>query len=416
MKIFVCKINVISLTLILIILAVISAGCSGDGATGILPANSSSSYVEETPTVSPAAGTERVVVSGKIVAPPGGGIYTGAYNQGNNGVETFEDIIGKKVAIANPYPVNDGGTENTWPSFDRDGHEKNRKEGYVTWTGIETSLGKEEPKFIPQDVIDGKIDDYLEKMAEDIKDWGGPIFWMYPQEPGNKPGAGYDGGGYGPAGDLTEEETAIKGYSKTEEYGDPAKPDGPERYVHMCRHIHDVMAPVAPNITWVMGAIASRETGAYTQWYPGDDYVDWHALNLYTGIKQEDNKGKFADIIEPAWSEALALNPDKPFMLVEFGVYATENDEKNSEPEEVQASEKDSHGKDRSLWFKEFFEAAKTTHKELGAFIYWQSIGSGCEILSDDPCGDDWADEMKGPDKSRWHSDVITESTGNEEE
>jgi len=142
--------------------------------------------------------------------------------------------------------------------------------------------------------------------------------------------------------------------------------------------------------------------------------VDWHALNVYT--YPADDKSNFEDIIEPAWSEALALNPDKPVMLVEFGVYATENNEKNSEGEEDTSSVKDAGRIDRSLWFKEFFEAGKTTHKELGAFIYWQSAGSGCEILSDDPCGDDWADEMKGTDKNRWHSDVVTENTRNEEE
>lgn len=62
------------------------------------------------------------------------------------------------------------------------------------------------PKFTSQDVIQWKIDSYLIKMAEDIRDWGRPIFWMYPREPSIQPAPGYDGGGYGPNGNMTRGE------------------------------------------------------------------------------------------------------------------------------------------------------------------------------------------------------------------
>lgn len=266
-------------------------------------------------------------ITGKIIPPPNDGCYLGVYNWAGTGVETFEQIIGRKVAIGDPYPTSGGGTENTWPSFNPAGHEQNWQAGYVTCIGIETGLGAfTDPKFIPQEVIDGKIDSFLIKMAQDIRDWGKPIFWMYPREPCCQPGFGYDGGGYGPIGDLTIEEALNQGYSDRAEYEDSTKLDGPERYVDMCQHIHDIMAPIASKITWVMGAIVARQNGAYTQWYPGDDYVDWHALDIYGGVGGEEPTLYFSDIIEPDWSEALSINPNKPVIIVEFGVYKSGGD------------------------------------------------------------------------------------------
>jgi len=330
------------------------------------------------------------IIWGKIISPPNGGVYLGVYNWNGSGVQTFEQAIGRKVAIGNPYSINDGGTENRWPSFDIAGHEKNWQAGYVTWTGIETGLGVfDDPKFIPQDVIDGKIDSFLVKMAEDIRDWGRPIFWMYPREPSIQPAPGYDGGGYGPEGNLTREEAINQGYSDRAEYGDPDELDGPERYRDMCRHIHDVMAPIAPNITWVMGAVVARTEGAYSKFYPGDDYVDWHALDIYAG--GEENV-PFVDIIEPDWTEALSINPDKPVIIVEFGIGLRGIN-------------------DRSQWSNDFFQAVKTTHKQLGAFIYWQFPGSGFEIMSGDPCADDWYNELNGIDSAWWHSSIVTENS-----
>lgn len=160
------------------------------------------------------------------------------------------------------------------------------------------------------------------------------------------------------------------------------------------------MAPIAPNITWVMGAIVARHEGAYSQFYPGDDYVDWHALDVYGGVGEESESVFFADIIEPDWSEALSLNPNKPVILVEFGVYVNTK-----------------AGLDRCQWFNDFFQVAKTTHIQLGAFIYWQNFNPGEEtgastgIKPDDPCADDWYNEINGPDSSWWHSSIVMESS-----
>ncbi len=247
-------------------------------------------------------------------------------------------------------------------------------------------------------------------MAIDIAEWGRPIFWIYPREPSLQPGIGYDGGGYGPDGILTRKQANDEGYGLYDQYGSPGKLDGPERYVDMCRHVHNMISSEAPNITWVMGAIAARFDGAYAQWYPGDDYVDWHAIDVYyPGDSPVALSNKtFAEVVEPVWSEAISINPDKPFMIVELGIMnqlLSENEQNLS-----------GHVFDRSTWFQDFFQAAKTTHKELGAFIYWQDFKHNqkfraATINKDDPTAGVLYDEMNGSESDWWHSEIFTDTT-----
>ncbi len=334
-----------------------------------------------------------VLAQTKILPPAGGGVYLGVYNWAGDGLLKFEQVLGRKVAIGNPYAMTDGGAEGSWPSFDAVGHERNWQAGYVTWFSVETSLGSPAPTFTPQDVINGVIDTNLEAVARAIRNWGRPILWAYPREPSLQPGVGYDGGGYGPSGTLRRAQATGQGLSDTAAYGSPSKLDGPERYVDMCRHIHDVVAPIASNVTWVAGAIVSRQPGGYAQWYPGDAYADWHAINLYVGTESETVADTFAETIEPDWSEALAIAPHKPVMLLEMGVGTFLLG-------------------DRSAWFTNFFASAKTTHPQLGAFIYWQSNADGVDsrIAASDPAADDWSNEVNGASAAWWRSNLSIET------
>ena len=334
-----------------------------------------------------------VVGQTKILPPSGGGAYLGVYNWQGDGLQKFEQVLGRKVAIGNPYAMSDGGAEGSWPRFDALGHERNWQAGYVTWFSVETSLGAPAPTFTPQDVINGAIDTNLQAVAQAIRGWGRPLLWAYPREPSLQPGAGFDGGGYGPSGTLRRTEAVGLGFSDIAAYGNPSKLDGPERYVDMCRHIHDVVAPIASNVTWVAGAIVSRQRGGYAQWYPGDDYVDWHAINVYVGTEAEATADTFAHAIEPDWSEALALAPQKPVMLLEMGVGTFAIG-------------------DRSAWFTNFFAAATTTHRQLGAFIYWQSNADGINavIAASDPAADDWHGEVNGTNAGWWLSNLSIET------
>jgi hypothetical protein len=55
----------------------------------------------------------------------------------------------------------------------------------------------------------------------------------------------------------------------------------PQKYIEKFRLIHDVMAIEAPNVAmvWSPGDVPS---GPINEYYPGDDYVDWVGVNMYT--------------------------------------------------------------------------------------------------------------------------------------
>ncbi|WP_248926674.1 stalk domain-containing protein [Paenibacillus hamazuiensis] len=90
--------------------------------------------------------------------------------------------------------------------------------------------------------------DYLRRWARDAKASGIPIFLRYASEMN---------------GDWVPW------------HGDPQK------YIEKFRLVHDVMAEEAPNVAmvWSPGDVPAYSMHAY---YPGDDYVDWVGVSLYT--------------------------------------------------------------------------------------------------------------------------------------
>jgi hypothetical protein len=55
----------------------------------------------------------------------------------------------------------------------------------------------------------------------------------------------------------------------------------PQKYIEKFRIVHDVMAQEAPNVAmvWSPGDVPAYSMDVY---YPGDDYVDWVGVNMYT--------------------------------------------------------------------------------------------------------------------------------------
>jgi hypothetical protein len=55
----------------------------------------------------------------------------------------------------------------------------------------------------------------------------------------------------------------------------------PQKYIEKFRLVHDVMAEEAPNVAmvWSPGDVPAYSMDVY---YPGDDYVDWVGVNMYT--------------------------------------------------------------------------------------------------------------------------------------
>lgn len=346
----------------------------------------------------------------KILPPPGGGIYLGAYNYQNSGVSDFEAAVGKKVAI---FPTGvgtscrDGGTEGTLPRIDVACRERLWQQEYVSTYGIEALSRR--GAFSNQDIIDGRIDVELRQVARAIADWGRPIFWFYHREPR------IQFGGYGPKGDLPRGLCAMEpppgvpervreptpeqlGHRcNFDQYGDPRKLDGPERYVAVARRIHDVvegeiraMGKDSP-ITWVMGGIVEHASpGFYTRHYPGESYVDWHAFDWYPWPPRE-----YVSLsASPGWREASRLAPDKPILLMELGV-------SHGEGRRLEA--------DRAAWFRAFFNDLRTNPamRNLAALLYWQDTAAKARLSPSRPDARVWQEEIRAVPRF-WHSQVKT--------
>lgn len=335
------------------------------------------------------------------IVPLSQGIYLGAYDwrEGNckPGVKEFEDAIGVKVALTS------GGvcisSEGQPFSVDSTCLKRLNERGYVVL--IDVALRR----YSPQQIIEGLANYLLQDMADAIQSANVPVMLAYPREPELQPQVGFDGGGYGPKGDQlrTEVDDAFGAYGCTDE-NDPMCLDGPERYRDMCRHIHNVVEARAPGIaTWVAGAAVLFWPGQttdnhYRLFYPGDAYVDWHAINVYPAVAgQTDDPrpmSKWAEIVDGMWAEIGATNSSKPVIIAEFGVH--------------------SQSGSRDAWFRDFFIQARTNtrYRNLKAFMYWQMgtdafDGSNCRIRTTDSEARTWRTEVS-QNSNFWLSDART--------
>lgn len=305
------------------------------------------------------------------LSPPFKGVYLGTWNQDGVGRKLFENMVGRMAPLFGggfDTDCKDGGTEGTMPKIDIACREARFNNGYLSTYGIETYVRGEDAEIIspipqgkitPQDIIDGKVDAELQEIAKAIADSGKPILWLYHEEPYLQFGGyGEDGTFPLPLCDRTP------GCSLTEMFGDKSKKDGPERYIALARHIHNIVEGEIKRlgrespIVWVMGALSTGElnySGFYTEYYPGNNYVDWHAFNWYPMEKEGAKITQYESISQsPGWKEALVLDPGKPILIREFGVSSLQGD--------------------RSAWFQAFFNdvRANPAMKNLAGFIYWQ--------------------------------------------
>lgn len=267
-----------------------------------------------------------------------------------------------------------------------------------------TTIQPVSPELItPQDIIAGKLDPELKAIARAIARYAKPIFWFYHNEPF------LQFGGYGPDGTWPRPlcDRFPKQCDRARMFGNPKRPDGPERFIAFARHIHDVVegeirsAGKRSPIVWVMAALSMGEQnvpGFYSEYYPGNAYVDWHAFNWYPLEKDGASIGRYESIsVSSGWKDAMALAPRKPVLIREFGVSSLEGD--------------------RSSWFEAFYKDVRTNSamKNLAGFLYWQEgqrSQAGPSIRTRIPLAVDaetvrkaWQGELAAhPDY--WHSDL----------
>lgn len=117
----------------------------------------------------------------------------------------------------------------------------------------------------------------------------------------------------------------FQGGRLTTGYGNPTLADGPERYRDTYRRLVDLFrAEGATNVTWVFHVVGDDkplETWNSKQaYYPGDNYVDWIGVSIYSAQYPGDQWEDFTVGMDHAYRELTALSPTKPMAVLEFGI------------------------------------------------------------------------------------------------
>ena len=276
------------------------------------------------------------------------GAYIGTfYGQSSSSLRLYEKI-GKPPAISAQYLGWSGGFAEGFASA-------NAQIGRITFITWEYNArpGEQYENRTLDAITDGVYDEYLTKWAQGMAAFEKPVFLRWGHEMN---GDWYLWGG------------ANNGGGKLDGYGDPEKPDGPERFVDAYRYIHDLFAANgANNVLWVWcpNAPFSTMDSAYgsTGWnqaenyYPGDSYVDWMCFDGYNwgtssfGQRFNSKWESFDDLFKASYERLQALSIDKPIIIGEF------------------ASTKD--GGDKAAWVADTFERLEHDYPQIKAIIWF---------------------------------------------
>lgn len=115
------------------------------------------------------------------------------------------------------------------------------------------------------------------------------------------------------------------GAGQTDGYGDPAYPDGAERFRDAFRHLVMLFRQEgASNVTWFFHADSYRQADWWNElrwYYPGDEYVDWVGISNYGSLTPDGPIIDFAEKLEfsRVYTDLAALSR-RPIGIVEMGV------------------------------------------------------------------------------------------------
>jgi hypothetical protein len=252
--------------------------------------------------------------------PPAEKMYHGVYPGGVDGEEediTLNDVLQYEAA---------SGQHVAWVYFSNNWYKGRafplstaqwiRAHGAVPYIRLmmrseDHKPGKPERVFSLQAIIQGKFDDDLRAWARAARDFQSPILVEY--------GTEMNGDWFGWNG-------RYHGGARQDRFGDPRKPDGPERFVAAWRHIVGLMREEgASNLVWVWhpdsGDNPDFSWNRLENYYPGDDVVDWVGVSCYGYHTPMDRwePESFRLLMDRFYERLQKLAPGKPLIVAEFG-------------------------------------------------------------------------------------------------
>lgn len=270
----------------------------------------------------------------EIVDVPTRGCYIGVF-PGNSTVFEVERLVGKHMAFVLSF------TDRWGPLYRFPG-----EYCAVLWATGHLPMITWQPQTDLASIIAGLWDDYILDWAHAAKEYGHPVMLRFGHE--------MNGNWYPWCG-------AQNGGGESTGYGDPTKPDGPERYIDAFRHVHDLFqAAGADNVIWVWAPNEGNPVGEpwneVENYYPGDEYVDWLGMDGYNwGTSRPWSHWRsFDELFGELCQRLVDLAPDKPIMIAEFA-----------------SSEQ---GGDKAAWITDAFQRIKTFYSHIKAVIWFDTI------------------------------------------
>jgi hypothetical protein len=256
------------------------------------------------------------------IGPPTNGVYQSAFADfggeedqvTGKKITDYENMVDKKIVWA--YFSNNWGSGIKFPE---ESVRMIHSFGIVPFIRMmprtDFNEGKPDPIYTLQGFIEGKFDIDLKRWAQDAKRVGIPIMVEFGTEVN---------GGWFPWSGI------LNGGGKTDGYGDPNYPDGPERFRDAYRHIIDLFRKEGVrNITWAFHVFAPKEIGDRIElqqswnnirnYYAGDNYIDWIGISIYGADQPHTEWKSFSQILDTVYQELAAISKTKPLAVFEFG-------------------------------------------------------------------------------------------------
>ncbi len=216
--------------------------------------------------------------------------------------------------------------------------ELDRTHGFVpviAWAWMNFGDEEHSPKL--QDVVAGKYDWYLDDWIKGVSEFKSPIFI--------RPSHEMDGDWY----------PYSEGYKK-----DPTRNTAAD-YIAYWKYVVDRFRKAGVNnVAWVWCVNGDRSGGKdWPDYYPGDDYTDWLAIDLYSARNPKDVVGQFMDLYGKT---------GKPIMIPEGG----------TGPEQTKNNP---HYSGDAAWVKELFDTIDSTPRIKA--LCWFQYGSQWDVERD---------------------------------
>ncbi len=254
----------------------------------------------------------------RMAPPPIGSLYHAVFPGGRSGEEddvtpadlaSYEETVGRRAAWV--YISNNWYRSRSFPTATAAWV---RSSGAVPFIRLmlrsDAEQNHAEPTFNVQAILDGRFDEDLKAWARGARAFGGPLLVEWGTEVN---------------GEWFSWNGRWNGGGTTTGFGDPYRPDGPERFVAAYRRIVGLMrGEGASTITWVFHVdahdVPQVDWNRLENYYPGDDVVDWIGVSAYGAQRPTDARADtFREAMDPVYERIVRLAPSKPIAVLEFG-------------------------------------------------------------------------------------------------